>query len=1026
MNSNKKGLLVLASLTLVGLLAACNQGGGNSSDSSSSSPDSSSSSTDSSSSSQSSSSSSLPETMTGSGTQTDPYVISNATQFLNFAKTYNASTELGDFKYYTLGDDIDLEGKSFDPIGNDTVPFYGSFDGKKHSITGVSLYNFTKGTTTYGLFGSASSSFIYDLALSVDFDFSPMGAKSYIYVGGLVGNAYNTVIENVMVNGSISLSSAQNSSSVLVVGGIAGMLQAGENTYVGLTNSTSIVDVTCDMSDSDDTTNAVGGIAGAVVNESSSSSVGLYAITTSYYEGSLKGGSVVGGVSATISTYTSIVDCYATGESLETTDTDASYVGGILGQGYYETAVLHNFSSFASIKAAPSSNTYYKSYAGTSIGYAYKNGYDYSSNIDGTVNYANYSTDLTPESDNIGVNGIVTEEGAKALEDAGLSSSWSIVNGEVALAAKGEEEQVNVTFSSNFDGGSSQDETISWAKGTFDNDSVAAAMNKEFVRSGYSYVGLFYDEEGQQPFCYFAPVVTDTNLYASYGDLSLIEGTWTANLQYYTTTLTSTWYFTEDTFYWQNRYYETNSYSYTFDGTYIFIGEGTGGYDGEIFKYENGQITGYDIATSNEYLYTATRSSTAFVLPDYKGESFIGDWYFSNGKHVVLGEDGNGVGYSDSGVAYYGGFTKLSDDTFNIRVPAILMADGLHYDADKDVFYSDSYFGAREKITATYSTGDSTVKVYLTDSASYALSSGELVEVSGSFEDGETVTIGGNEYTVSGTTLTAKATPTPTPSIPEEICGTYKSSSNITILLNSDGTGTYDGSYAFTWTYDSSTGTAKLSQFGDWDTDSNSITWNSDGSITVHLEDEYGENIVSALKMTKVEDKEQTAGYVGTWAAKTLGGTNTIVLNEDGTGTYNGTSFTYSVSGSTITFSVGDMDVTLTYNESAGTMTGSFEQDYETYNFTSITKVEEEEVPGYVGTWTAKTAFNTITIVINADGTGTYNGNSFSYTVSGSTITFSVGDTDVTLTYSESTGMMSGTYDYDYETYSFSSITKVS
>lgn len=874
--------------------------------------------------------------MTGSGTQEDPYVISTATQFLNFAKTYNASNEIGDFKYYTLGDDIDLDGKSFEPIGNENVPFYGSFDGKKHSITGVSLYSFTKGTTTYGLFGYASFSSIYDLALSVDYDFSPIGASSYIYVGGLVGEAYNTVIENVMVTGSISLNSAQNSSSVLVVGGIAGLLEAGENTYVGLSNTTSTVDVTCDMSDSDDTTNAVGGIAGAVVNESSSTSVGVYAVTSSYYEGSLKGGSVVGGVLGTISKYTSIVDCYATGESLETTDTGASYVGGILGQGYYETAVLHNFSDFASIKAAPSSNTYYKSYAGTSIGYAYSNGYDYSSDINGTVNYANYATDVTPVSDNIGVNGIVSEAGAKALEDAGLSSSWSIVNGEVSLAAKGEGESVNVTFSSNFDGGSSQDEVISWGKGTFDTKAITAAMNKEFERSGYSYVGLFYDEEGKQPFCYYAPVLTDTSLYASYGDLSLIAGTWTANLAYYSTTLTSTWYFTEDTFYWQNRYYEVNTYSYTFDGTYIFIGEGTGGYDGEIFKYENGQITGYDIATSNEYVYTATKSSTAFVIPNYEGEAYIGDWHFSNGRALTLGEDGNGVGYSASGVAYYGGFAKQADGTFNIRIPAILMADGLNYDETKDVFYNDSYFGAREEITSTYSTSDSKVKVYVTSNTNYAVSSGALAEVTGTFEDGATVTIDGEEYTVSGTTLTAKEAPTP--SIPEEICGTYKSSSNITILLNSDGTGTYDGSISFTWTYDSTTKKAKLSQIGDWDSDANTITWNSDGSITVHLEDEYGDNVVPAIKMTKVEDKEETAGYVGTWSAKSIGGTNTIVLNADGTGTYNGNSFNYTASGSTITFSVGDTDVTLTYNESAGTMSGSYEYDYETYSFSSITK----------------------------------------------------------------------------------------
>lgn len=957
--------------------------------------------------------------MTGSGTEKDPYVISTATQFLNFAKSYNALVKTTEFSYYTLGADIDLEGQSFSPIGSQSVPFYGSFDGKKHSIKGVSITNFSKSNDSYGVFAYADSSSIVDLSISVDYDFSSMGASSYIYVGGLLGMGYNTVIENVMVSGNIELSSAQNSNSALVVGGIAGLLQAGDNYYVGLSNSLAALDITCDMSDSADTNNLVGGLVGSIINDTSSSSVGVYAVTSSYYNGSIKGGTAIGGIAATISTYTSIVDCYAEGGSLETTDSDVSYVGGIVGQGYYETAVLHNFSGFDSIKAAPSSNTYYKSYAGTSIGYAFSNGYDQSSDINGTVNYANYSNGITPSTDKVGVNGIVTEAGAKALKDAGLSSYWSIVDGEVSLSAKGEDGTVNVTLSSNYEDGSSQDQSISWAKGSFDKTSIASAMNKEFKRDGYSYVGLFYDEEGTQPFCYFAPVITDTSLYASYGDLSLILGTW----DYTCYTTGGTWYFAEDTFYWQNKYYETYTYSYKFDGTYIFIGEGTGGYTGEIFKYEDGKITGIDTATSSEYPYTATKSPNAFVIPDFTGKAYLGQWHFSNGKSLTLNKDGTGIGYSTSGVAYTGGFTELSSGAINIRIPGILMADGLTYDATKDVFYNDSYFGAREEITSTYSTSDSKIKVYLTSKASYGLSSGTLVEVSGTFEDGATVTIDGKEYTVSGTALALKEEVSP--SIPEEICGTYKSSTSIVLVLNSDGTGTYGGSLSFTWTYDSSTKKAKLSQFGDWDSDANTITWNDDGSITVHLEDEYGDNIVPALKMNKVEEKE-TAGYVGTWSAKSVGGTNTIVLNEDGTGTYNGTSFTYTVSGSTITFSVGDMDVTLTYNESKGTMSGSYEYDYETYAFTSITKVEEEATPGYVGTWTVKFNSTSITLVLNKDLTGTYNGTSFTYTVSGSTITFTVGDMDVTLTYNESKGTLSGSFEQDYETYNYTSITKAS
>ncbi len=985
MLKRKKVLFPLAAFALVGLLSACDYGH-SSSGGSADSPDSSSVEPDSS----DSSDSSPVDEITGSGTQQDPYLISSAKQYGDFVAAYNALTAVPSEKvYYKLGADINLAGTKIAPVGTVAVPFYGSFDGNGHKISGVVFNSFDKSVTMYGLFGYAYQSDISSLSITIDYDLAVMGAKSQIYVGGLVGAGINTVVEDVDVEGNIDIVSGQNTSSLLYVGGVAGILQAQNNYSVGLRNSSSKVDINCDMSDSADTSNLVGGIAGALTTSRSSSSIGIQYVASAYYSGSITGGTAVGGIAAAMSYYTSIVDCYAEGASLKATDTDGAYAGGIVGQGYYESAILHNFAGFSEISAAESTSTYYKSYAGSVIGYSYKNGYDSDDDTLGTVNYANYAKNDTKGSDVSGVDGEASEKGEAAIAAAGLSSSWSYKDGKVVLGKyAGSDKKVNVKMDANYDGGES--ETITASNGVYDYDAVLAINNKQYNRAGYSYVGLFYDKEGKQAYTWYTPFVADTTLYASYGDLSLLLGTW----NYTCASVTGIWHFTEDTFYWQNKYYETQKYSYSFDGTYIFIGEGEGGYEGEIFKLEDGKITGYDM-NDYDYVYTGTKSSSTFVVPDYSGESFLGTYYFSNGNYVILKADGKASGYSTTSTTEWtGGYTKLADGTFNIRVPARLMADGLNYDAASDVFYNSEFFGARESIEKTYATSDSKVKVYSTASKNYALKEGKLVSLSGELADGNEVVIGGVTYTVSGTTLTEKAAPvlpaealgtwiakvgsnsftivlgengvcsyngtdstykltetstgytikfscgdtdvtlnydsssqtmsgsfeydyneTKFDSVTKEaqggddkgdessssILGTYTDSNKNVMVLGENGSGTWNGT-AFTYTYDEATKKGTISAFGAFDSDSNSFTVNADGTITVSVGDEYGENVYTGTMTKQAEDKGDDKGeatapaYVGTWVA----GSNTMVLSEDGNGTWNGEySFTFTYDEST-------------------------------------------------------------------------------------------------------------------------------
>lgn len=116
---------------------------------------------------------------------------------------------------------------------------------------------------------------------------------------------------------------------------------------------------------------------------------------------------------------------------------------------------------------------------------------------------------------------------------------------------------------------------------------------------------------------------------------------------------------------------------------------------------------------------------------------------------------------------------------------------------------------------------------------------------------------------------------------------------------------------------------------------------------------------------------------------------NTLTLNSDGTGVYNGTSMTFTFVESTnkVTFTVNGLTFDLTWDATAGTLIGTFNDEGErpiTFNIVA------EEAPFYVGTFTGKVfhdseALNSqCTLVVNPDKkTGTYvhNGDTRTFTI---------------------------------------------
>ncbi|AJY45865.1 hypothetical protein TM49_09545 [Martelella endophytica] len=166
-------------------------------------------------------------TNAGSGTMLTAYMLVNTLgnlQAINATTSSLAGT-------YALGTDIDASatagwngGAGFEPIGNGSSQFTGTFDGEGHVITGLTI---NRSDTDYvGLFGSAGSGSILRNVGLVGGSVSGSG-----YVGGLAGYNYGK-ISNAYATGSVSGGS-------YYVGGLVGFNDDGTISNAYATGSVS-------------------------------------------------------------------------------------------------------------------------------------------------------------------------------------------------------------------------------------------------------------------------------------------------------------------------------------------------------------------------------------------------------------------------------------------------------------------------------------------------------------------------------------------------------------------------------------------------------------------------------------------------------------------------------------------------------------------------------------------------------------------------------------------------------------------
>ena len=194
-----------------------------------------------------------------------------------------------------LDNDIDLTGIDWTPIGTESRPYTGNFDGGGHTITGLKIDK--SGTDYVGLIGClGSGGKVQNVTLT---NISVSGANC---VGGIAGQNYGTV-ENCSVNGTVT------GKGFTDTGGIAG------SNYGTISGCSAEGTVTGSVN--------VGGIAGG-------SYLGVI-IDGCHSTAAVSGISSVGGVLGNLGNNSFLMACYSTGNVTATITYGYAHVGGVVG-----------------------------------------------------------------------------------------------------------------------------------------------------------------------------------------------------------------------------------------------------------------------------------------------------------------------------------------------------------------------------------------------------------------------------------------------------------------------------------------------------------------------------------------------------------------------------------------------------------------------------------------------------------------------------------------------------------------------
>ncbi len=273
------------------------------------------------------------EVNAGHGSATDPFCIYDAESLAAFAQKVNEGTSFSG-KYIRLCADLDLGYVNWQPIGTETSPFGGTFDGANHCISRlrVDQTNF-ENTVNAGLFGFALGATIQNLDLNgVEISAS---TKKNCRAGGLIGRGMDVRIYSCSVtNGMVKAVSEEYG---VFGGGLAGSLRENTLGHGAVENSYSTLTVEGERKGSYGNQVACGGLVGTsevpIRNSFATGNVIIRDRSTSSTW--VTCGGLVGRCDAKQDTTHVIFNCYATGTvTVDSPNHDYTWVGGLVGRLY--------------------------------------------------------------------------------------------------------------------------------------------------------------------------------------------------------------------------------------------------------------------------------------------------------------------------------------------------------------------------------------------------------------------------------------------------------------------------------------------------------------------------------------------------------------------------------------------------------------------------------------------------------------------------------------------------------------------
>lgn len=237
--------------------------------------------------------------LTGAGTESDPYIINNATEWNSLSEYMTMTSENLTGKFVKIASDIDFTSTPLESFNSDGVTYFNAtMDGNNKKLSGISL---TTSKSYQGIFGT-----IGEKGLVKDLTVAGKVTSAYTYTGGLVGALYGT-LDNCVCELEVTSTKAN-------VAGIAGYVYSGA--VLNKCVNKGIV--------SGSNTNIAGVASACAVNVSFTDCGNEATIKNTSTKSSYTAG-LVG--TAQPSTFTR---CYNTGDMAITNNTAVAYVAGLV------------------------------------------------------------------------------------------------------------------------------------------------------------------------------------------------------------------------------------------------------------------------------------------------------------------------------------------------------------------------------------------------------------------------------------------------------------------------------------------------------------------------------------------------------------------------------------------------------------------------------------------------------------------------------------------------------------------------